>query len=404
VGKRALVVSHQGSWHFPFLKKDIIQAKTFGQEGEAETDYRQLQRTWKEQRSSDWVLMPLIPFDAAQDADEITLTLQRQSDGTVTEEGSDVPFSGRAYTTFRSKSAQQRQEYTFRDGREQGDFRGWNLSGEQIEKGSYQAGQRQSYTDLSPKKDAASLSADTDSTLRSRIYPPFAPAARTQHYLGTDSGGIDILASLFGGLQQSIFAAALFVLVTLSIGILLGGAMGYIGSWLDLLGQRIVEVWTSLPFLFVVMIVSSFFSPSIIMLVILLSIFGWMGISDLIRTASMREKARDYCAAARVLGASPLRILLRHILPNTLSILVTLIPFLVTGVITSLAALDFLGFGLAPEIPSWGRLLHQGTENFNYPWIVSAAFLAIVITLILVTFVGEAVREAFDPKRFTLYR
>jgi microcin C transport system permease protein len=139
-------------------------------------------------------------------------------------------------------------------------------------------------------------------------------------------------------------------------------------------------------------------------LVLIIAAFGWMHTSTLMRTATMREKARDYVAAARLQGAGPVRILLHHILPNTIAILVTLIPFEIAGIIISLAALDFLGFGLPPELPSWGRLLHEGTESFNYPWIVSAAFGAMVTTLILVTFVGEAIREAFDPKKFTVYR
>jgi microcin C transport system permease protein len=129
-----------------------------------------------------------------------------------------------------------------------------------------------------------------------------------------------------------------------------------------------------------------------------------MGTTIYIRTAAMKEKARDYVAAARLLGAGTGRIIFRHILPNSIAILVTLAPFEVSAIITSLAALDYLGFGLPPEEPSWGRLLHEGTENFNYPWIVSSAFVAMTTVLVLVTFVGEAVREAFDPKKFTTYR
>jgi microcin C transport system permease protein len=133
-------------------------------------------------------------------------------------------------------------------------------------------------------------------------------------------------------------------------------------------------------------------------------VFGWMETATYLRTATYREKERDYVSAARLLGAGPLRVMFKHILPNTIAILVTLAPFKVAGIITALASLDFLGFGLPPAEPSWGRLLHEGTENFNYPWIVSGAFAAMVIVLVLVTFVGEAVREAFDPKKFTTYK
>jgi microcin C transport system permease protein len=129
-----------------------------------------------------------------------------------------------------------------------------------------------------------------------------------------------------------------------------------------------------------------------------------MGTTTYLRTTTYREKARDYVAAARLQGASTSRVLFRHILPNSIALLVTLAPFEVAGIISSLAALDYLGFGLPPEEPSWGRLLREGTEDFNYPWIVSSAFFAMTSVLVLITFVGEAVREAFDPKKFTSYK
>jgi microcin C transport system permease protein len=172
----------------------------------------------------------------------------------------------------------------------------------------------------------------------------------------------------------------------------------------DILGQRLIEIWSVLPFLFIVAIISSLITPTLTILVGVLAAFGWMGTTSYLRTAVFKEKARDYVAAARLLGASTPRIIFRQVLPNVIAILVTLAPFEVAGVITSLAALDFLGFGLPPDEPSWGRLLHEGVDNFSYPWIVSSAFAAMASVLVLVTFVGEAVREAFDPKKFTIYR
>ena len=188
------------------------------------------------------------------------------------------------------------------------------------------------------------------------------------------------------------------------VGIAAGGLLGYFGGMLDLVGMRLIEIWSVLPFLFIVMIVSSIISPNLLLLVVIISLFSWMGTTIYIRTAAMKEKARDYVASARLLGAGTGRIIFKHILPNSIAILVTLAPFEVSAIITSLAALDYLGFGLPPEEPSWGRLLHEGTEDFNYPWIVSSAFVAMTSVLVLVTFVGEAVREAFDPKKFTTYR
>ena len=216
--------------------------------------------------------------------------------------------------------------------------------------------------------------------------------------------GGDVLAILFGGWQQAIIASMLFVTFVFVVGVAAGGMLGYFGGALDLIGMRLIEIWSVLPFLFIVMIVSSIVSPNLFLLVVIISLFSWMGTTIYIRTAALKEKARDYVASARLLGAGTGRIIFKHILPNSIAILVTLAPFEVSAIITSLAALDYLGFGLPPEEPSWGRLLHEGTEDFNYPWIVSSAFFAMTGVLVLVTFVGEAVREAFDPKKFTTYK
>jgi microcin C transport system permease protein len=205
-------------------------------------------------------------------------------------------------------------------------------------------------------------------------------------------------------LQQAIVAVVFFLCFTLIIGITTGGILGYFGGWVDLLGQRIIEIWQNLPYLFIVIIIASLIQPSLLILVLVIAAFTWMQPTIYMRTAAYREKARDYVAAARLIGAGPARVIFRHVMPNAIATIVTLAPFLAAGVITSLAALDFLGFGLPPEDPSWGRLLHEGADNFNYPWIVSAAFAALASCLILITFVGEAVREAFDPKKFTTYQ
>jgi microcin C transport system permease protein len=403
VGKRALLVSYQGQWFCPAFRADIIPGHSFGLKEESEPNYRQLQQQFSRAAQGDWVLMPLIPYDPMLDSDEVVETLELRADGLTYITGATQPFNGRAHTVFAQQPELKRQEFTYRKGLRHGELRGWDRKGEQIERGRYQQGQRVEYTDYSQGR-AAELEKEASQELRTTVYPPAPPSWKHRHLLGTDAAGHDVLAVLFGGLQQAFLAAFLFVSFVFVSGILLGGVMGYFGGWVDLIGQRLVEIWSMLPFLFVVMIISSLIQPTLIILVSIIAIFGWMSTATLLRTATMREKARDYTAAARLLGASPARILFHHILPNTLAILVTLAPFEVAAIITSLAALDFLGFGLPPEVPSWGRLLHEGTESFNYPWIVSAAFLAMVGTLILVTFVGEAIREAFDPKKFTVYR
>ena len=237
------------------------------------------------------------------------------------------------------------------------------------------------------------------------LYPPLPPSFKDKHFMGTDTGGNDILAQLFGGWQILLQANVVYLVITYAIGISLGCAMGFFGGRFDMIVQRLIEVLSNMPFLYVVIIIASVIKrPPMPVLVGVLCIFSWIGMTYYLRTATYREKARDYVAAARLMGAGTGRIIFRHVLPNTIAIVVTLLPFSVTGLIGSLMALDYLGFGLPVEYPSWGRLLAEGSENLSAPWIVSGGFFGTVIILVLVTFVGEAVREAFDPKKFTTYK
>ncbi|MEZ5387745.1 MAG: ABC transporter permease subunit [Prosthecobacter sp.] len=401
VGKRALIVSYEGKWYFPFIT-EAKPATTFGLKNESESDYRELQRQFQEAKSSNWVLMPLIPYDAKLDTPEVIEEVEMR-EGLVHRTNDSKPFDGRAYTVFRDKPEQKRQEWVFRHGVKQGDMMGWDESNELVEKGKFEKGERTSYSDFTDGK-AAALESQAGDQLFTVVYPPSPPSWAHRHFLGTTSMGGDVLAILFGGWQQAIIASALFVTFVFVVGVAVGGLLGYFGGALDLVGMRLIEIWSVLPFLFIVMIVSSIVSPNLLLLVVIISLFSWMGTTIYIRTAALKEKARDYVASARLLGAGTGRIIFKHILPNSIAILVTLAPFEVSAIITSLAALDYLGFGLPPEEPSWGRLLHEGTEDFNYPWIVSSAFFAMTSVLVLVTFVGEAVREAFDPKKFTTYK
>ncbi|MBI4625255.1 MAG: ABC transporter permease subunit [Verrucomicrobia bacterium] len=239
-------------------------------------------------------------------------------------------------------------------------------------------------------------------------FRPRPPDWRTSHFLGTDQINRDILARLVYGFRNALVFAGSFILLTYAVGITLGCLMGYFGGWFDLFVQRLIEIWSNIPFLFVVIIVASIVPSSIGMnlgvLLFIVVLFSWTGMTYYMRSATYREKARDYVHAAQVLGAGTSRIIFRHILPNVLSTIVTFIPFTIASSISALTALDFLGFGLPPPTPSWGELLRQGTSNLHSPWIVASAFSALVIVLVLVTFVGEAIREAFDPKKFTTYQ
>jgi microcin C transport system permease protein len=403
VGKRALAVKYKGELFFPFIQGGIIPGSTFGLNYEAETDYRELRKIFHTENQGNWVVLPPIPFASTQDSPDVIEVLEKREDGKYYRKGMKETFSGRAYTSFKDNPKQKRREYTLRYGVLQGEMRGWDAKGEQNERGKYHQGNRTEYTDYQNGAGEA-LESQASPELQAQIFPPAAPSWHNGHYLGTNSSGGDILAALFGGWQQALLAAVLYVTFVFVAGVIVGGVSGYFGGLTDLLGQRVLEIWAALPFLFVVMIVSALIEPRLIILVGIIAFFGWKGVASYIRTETLREKARDYVSAATLTGASTARVLFKHVLPNTVSVLVTLAPFEVTGIITSLAALDFLGFGLPPDEPSWGRLLQEGTENFNYPWIVASAFAAMVIVLVLVTFVGEAIREAFDPKKFTTYR
>jgi microcin C transport system permease protein len=239
-------------------------------------------------------------------------------------------------------------------------------------------------------------------------FKPRPPDFGRRHFLGTDQINRDVLARLLYGLRNSLIFATGYVMLTYLIGISIGCAMGYWGGLFDLGLQRFIEIWSLLPFLFVVIIVRAALPPGlgfgVGVLLGIVVLFSWTSMTYYMRSATYREKARDYVAAAQVLGAGTGRILFSHILPNILSTVVTILPFSAATAIAALTALDYLGFGLPPPMPSWGELLRQGTSNLDAPWIVTSAFGALSAALILITFVGEAIREAFDPKKFTYYR
>ncbi|MCY4143539.1 MAG: ABC transporter permease subunit [Gammaproteobacteria bacterium] len=242
-----------------------------------------------------------------------------------------------------------------------------------------------------------------ENDLRTDKFPPYAPSLETQHYLGTDSTGRDIVARLVYGFRIAMGFAAVLLVCSYAAGIIVGCAMGYWGGVFDLLFQRLIEIWNTIPFLYVIMIVASVVIPSFWTLVTVMVIFGWTTMTWNMRTSTYKEKAREYVNAARALGANNSRVIGIHILPNTISVIVTFIPFSIASGIASLTALDYLGFGLPPPTPSWGELLSQGTENLESVWIVSSVGIAIVAVLLMVTYIGEAIREAFDPKKFTYY-
>jgi len=242
-----------------------------------------------------------------------------------------------------------------------------------------------------------------ETDLKEDYYPPFAPSFKTRHLLGTDIVGRDVLARLVYGFRTAIFFALGLLLVTYGAGIGIGCLMGYLGGRFDLFFQRLIEIWSNVPFLYVVIIIASVMTPGFWTLIILMALFSWMGMTWVMRTMTYREREREYVLAARAMGASRWRIIFHHILPNTLAVVVTYAPFSVSGGIVALTSLDYLGFGLPAPTPSWGELLNQGWANMDAWWIAGSVIGAMTLVLTTVTFLGEAVREAFDPKMYTYY-
>ena len=314
INSRALMVSYEGTMFFPTYTA-FHPGTDFGLDYDYETNYRDLQQLFEEEDLGNWVLMPLVPYNA--------------------------------------------------------------------------------YENHAPNG----------------VFKPNAPSISDRHLLGTDTTSRDILARLFYGTRIALWFSLAFMVAVYAIGVTIGCAMGYFGGMFDLVFQRFIEIWSNIPFLYMIIIVFSVvpqtfsISARMTMLLTVLVLFSWTSLTYYMRTETYKEKSRDYTAAARVIGATDTRIIFRHILPNVLSTLVTFMPFTIVSAITTITALDFLGFGLPPPTPSLGELLKQGTATLRTaPWIVTSAFGTLVILLTVVTFIGEAVRESFDPKKFTIYR
>ncbi|MBU1055578.1 MAG: ABC transporter permease subunit [Proteobacteria bacterium] len=306
VNSRALVVYYNNQFYFP-VYADMIPGSKFGLDYDYETNYRQLKKVFAEGKKGNWLIMPLVPYNAYEN------------------------------------------------------------------------------------------------DLKNDLFPPYPPSFKERHYLGTDNVGRDILARLVYGFRIAISFSLLLLLFNYGIGISIGSAMGYFGGKFDLFFQRIIEIWSNVPFLYVIIIISSIVVPGFITLIMIMAFFGWIGITWIIRTVTYKEKAREYVLAAKAIGASNSRIIFKHIIPNTISIIVTYAPFAVSGGIVALTSLDYLGFGLPPPTPSWGELIQQGWIHKDSWWIGGSVISAMTLTLLTVTFIGEAVREAFDPKMYSVY-
>lgn len=229
--------------------------------------------------------------------------------------------------------------------------------------------------------------------------PTPAPSPPTAHnWLGTDDQARDVFARVLYGARTSIAFALCLALCGAALGVLVGAIQGYYGGWVDLLGQRFLEVWSSLPVLFLLIILASIITPNFWWLLGLMLLFEWTSLVDVVRAEFLRGRNLDYVKAAKALGVSDGRIMWRHILPNATVATMTYLPFLITGAIATLTSLDFLGFGLPPGSASLGELVAQGKNNLQAPWLALSAFGILASLLILLVFIGEGLRDAFDPR------
>tara|TARA_A100001011_G_C14166779_1_gene780670 strand:- start:124 stop:999 length:876 start_codon:yes stop_codon:yes gene_type:complete len=225
------------------------------------------------------------------------------------------------------------------------------------------------------------------------------PARPSIHnYLGTDDRGRDVLARLIYGFRLSVLFAFVLTAIGIIIGIFFGAIQGYFAGRVDLYMQRFIEIWSSMPELYILIIFSSLFEPSIFLLIVLLSLFGWMSLSDYVRAEFLKGRNMEYVVAARTLGLSNTKIILKHILPNSMVSVITFLPFRISGAILILTSLDFLGLGVPPDTPSLGELLAQGKENIEAWWLSLSTFLVLVGTLLLLIFIGEGIRESLDSR------
>ena len=229
---------------------------------------------------------------------------------------------------------------------------------------------------------------------RNSLLPP-----SLKHLLGTDDQARDVMARLIYGFRISVLFGLSLTILSSIIGIAAGAVQGYFGGWIDLVFQRLLEIWSSMPQIYLLIILASFIQPSFWVLLGIMLLFSWMTLVGYVRAEFLRGRNFDYVRAARALGMMDARIMFRHILPNALTTSITFLPFILAGSVTTLTALDFLGFGLPPGSPSLGELVLQGKNNLNAPWLAFTAFAIIALMMSLLVFIGEAVRDALNPRK-----
>jgi len=351
INNKPLVLKYENKYYFPAIvdfldfipgiNYPLYESKTFNQNSSRiEVDFRKLKKEINEEENNNFIIMPIYPYHPHED-------LKDQLD----EEYKDINNNS-----------------------------------------SYDLGEP--YID------------ENQDGIWNENHPPTLPSGfKGRHLLGTDNTGRDVFVRIIDGYKISITFALIVTTLSYIIGIFIGAILGYFAGKIDLFGVRLMEIFSAIPFLFILMILASFMQPNVIILASL-SVFlkGWIGITYYIRGEFFREKAKDYVSAAVSMGTSPFNVMFKHILPNSLTPVITWAPFSIIGDIFTLVSLDFLGYGLRPPTSSWGNLLQQASENLDNWHMLIFPIIVLTLTIFMITFISEAVREAFDPKIYSRLR
>lgn len=386
VGNRPLILEIDGVTRFPVFA-GFISGRDLGLRIEGEPNYRLLAEELK-LNGRGWLLLPLVPF-APDEVCEVMPAVARDAEGRWSDPRGLIA-EGRIFSLHADGT--RRQTWTIIDGRPEGDAR---LFAEGVSKARAKF-VASKVTLRAPSEDRTDW--EPAGPLRTQVPSP-CPPGLDGHWLGTDESGHDIVARLFGGFRLLLLSAVIFLPCVYGVGLLLGAAMGYFGGWFDMVCQRVMEIWSNIPFLYAIIFLASLLEPSLAILILILVAFSWIGLAQQLRASAYQVSARDYVTASRALGAGHARIIWRHILPNCATVILTTLPFSLHGLVFSLSALDYLGFGLPPTEPSWGDLLHQAKENWDAWWILGPTLFCLVGTMVMINSIGEALQDAFDLRR-----